>query len=169
MVLFLRVRVVNDEVNQCKGAATANFAAYLAFENLVVNGGKKLFDVTFQYIRILAAVLSVAIRGRMGAFVRTVGISVGDHAALQNGGDKVAERMVYYSVAVGRGADHARFRVENMETAVGARAVAAGFQVLKKLEKVRLQVYVEAGDIGLEALSALSLASSQQQVLEIDN
>lgn len=122
--LWLEIAGVDNLPHEPAGTPVPDRSAEDHTQDVMVDAGKVLRNVSLEDIAVLSAEPRETLYGGMRAFPLPTGIGVVDEGALEERLDDAAQGMVHDAVAIRRGTDEACLGLANGERSVGSRTVA---------------------------------------------
>ena len=150
---LLGVGAVDDRVDEPQGACAPDAPAHVRLQHRVVDGWEVAVEVATQHRRVAVAEALVAGHRPVRALAEAVGVAVEDEAALEDGLDDRAQRMVHHPVPERGGGDRARLGVADGDFHIAPRPPRAREQLAFEAQDLRFQIGEKGCHAGLPPLA----------------
>jgi len=163
---FLRIRVIDDGVDQRECLAVLDLAGDGRFQDLVIDGRKELSEVALQHVAVRTGEVLEAVHGGVRSLSFPAGVAVVNEGSLEDWFQHVAQGVMDHAVAEGGRADHPPLRLEDFKRAVRAGLIRAADQFVLQSDQLGFEVEAEPGDVAQPPLTSGGVAGRRQQVVE---
>ena len=166
---LLRVRGVNDPVEEVEGRHARDAAAQVALQYAVIDRREVPEHVAAQDMGIKVPVPLIGLNGAVRAFAGPVGKAVIDEAALEDRGDHITDGVMHDPVAERRRRYDPVLGIEELDLHIPSRPVGAVRQCTFKRQAFFFEIGEEGGRAGLAAFAERGAACGSDQGIKLRN